>query len=331
MRLPGLALVTLSVLNVCARPVSRHSTRLMSGFSTSEVKDISRRTLVDFDANLCHDALKDHVDHHIAQGVEHAQISHFIVPGSTLTESAACLRLSEEKGPSIIATAGVHPYHVKDEGDLLTDANLDVLRSLLSQSSCKAVGETGLDYSDGFPAKDLQLPWFEAQVALALEFKMPLFLHVRDAKEDFMAVLSKFNFPTKGSPPVPTVVHCFTGDTDELRQYVDMGLYIGLTGYVLGKGKDKDEDKDTKGELSEWLRIIPTDRLVIETDAPYLGWKGCRASEAKRKTSKFPNVPASLPTICKAVAEASGVSYEDIAHSTTANALRFFSMDTDET
>ena len=114
-------------------------------------------------------------------------------------------------------------------------------------------------------------------------------------------------------------MHCFTGEIDELKQYVDMGLFIGLTGFILNKGQS---------QLSEWLRIIPDDRLVIETDAPYLGWKGCRvATEVKKKTSKFPNVPAALTTICEAVAEAKRVSYEDVATTTTANALRFFNID----
>lgn len=275
-----------------------------------------RATLVDFDANLCHTALRGDLEHHLTQGREYACISHFVVPGATLSESAESLRLSEEKGSSIIATAGVHPYHVGDEGDLLTEANQEVLRSLLSHASCKAVGETGLDYAEGFPNKKLQLPWFEAQVTMALEMKMPLFLHVREAREDFVSVLTKLGFPTSGPPPVPAVVHCFTGETNELKQYVDMGFYIGLTGFVIDKGQS---------QLPEWLRIIPDDRLVLETDAPYLGWKGCRAMEGKRKTSKFPNVPAALPTICEAVAKAKGASYEEVATSTTANALRFFS------
>ena len=293
-----------------ARESLLRGTRLMS----------SGRVLVDFDANLCHAALKDSpsIDHHMTQGRDHAHISHFVVPGATLSESAECLRLSEEKGSSIIATAGVHPYHVGDEGGLLTEANQEVLKSLLSQESCQAVGETGLDYAEGFPDKELQLPWFEAQVALAMEMEMPLFLHVREARNDFVDVMLKLGFPATGPPPVNSCVHCFTGETDELQQYVDMGFYIGLTGYILDKGKD---------QLPKWLRIIPEDRLVLETDAPYLGWKGCRATEAKKKTAKFPNVPAALTTICEAVAEAKGASYEDVATSTTANALRFFGAD----
>ena len=130
-------------------------------------------------------------------------ISHFVVPGATLLESEECLRLSEEKGSSIIATAGVHPYHVGDPDDLLTSENENALRALISRESCKAVGEAGLDYTDGFPDKELQLPWFETQVRIALEMKLPLFLHVREAREDFVSVLSKLGFPASGPLPSP--------------------------------------------------------------------------------------------------------------------------------
>ena len=186
MRLSLLSLLTVGILSSRASRLTStgknlsRNTRLMSA---------GRATLVDFDANLCHTALRGDLEHLLTQGREHACISHFVVPGATLSESAESLRLSEEKGSSIIATAGVHPYHVGDEGDLLTEANQEVLRSLLSHASCKAVGETGLDYAEGFPNKKLQLPWFEAQVTMALEMKMPLFLHVREAREDFVSVL----------------------------------------------------------------------------------------------------------------------------------------------
>ena len=203
-----------------------------------------------------------------------------------------------------------------DEG-ILTEANQEMLRSLLSQESCQAVGRLAWIIQRAFLIKNCNCLGLSSSGSGHGD-EDALFLHVREARNDFVDVMLKLGFPATGPPPVHSCVHCFTGETDELQQYVDMGFYIGLTGYILDKGKD---------QLPKWLRIIPEDRLVLETDAPYLGWKGCRATEAKKKTAKFPNVPAALTIICEAVAEAKGASYEDVATSTTANALRFFGAD----
>jgi TatD DNase family protein len=283
--------------------------------------------------------------HHVEQARTHANIQWFVVPGSTLADSAEALALtlgSEEAGlrrGSVIATAGVHPYnaaapeHAHPQG-------VSLLRELISsnRTACRAVGECGLDYSEGFPASELQLPWFRSQVALALELNLPLFLHVRNAREDFTAVLREAGFPEQGPPPVPCVVHCFTGEADELRQYVEMGFHIGLTGYATNlpsvappaEGQSAEPAEDPFATLRHWLSIIPQDRLVIETDAPYLGFKGCRSTEKKKRGSKYPNVPAALKTICEIVATVGGREYEEVASSTAANSLRFFSVDREE-
>jgi TatD DNase family protein len=277
--------------------------------------------LVDFDANLLHDALKADIDEHISIAREHANVQYFVVPGSGLGDSSDALSLSRSRGESIVATAGVHPYHVIDETDIYSKENQEVLRGLCSQDSCMAVGETGLDYSEGFPDREPQLQWFRFQVSLALERNLPLFLHIRDAKADFLATMAEMGFPDKGPPPIRACVHCFTGDTEELKQYVEMGFYIGLTGYIFSMNDSP--------KLKEWLDIIPADRLVIETDAPYLGWAGCRAStQKKKKKARFPNVPASLSIICHELASTSGRSYDDMASSTTRNALEFFGLKT---
>ena len=291
--------------------------------------------LVDLDANLLHKDLREDMAHHVLLAKTHANVQWFVVPGSTLGDSAEALALAEsgEAGLArgrLIATAGVHPYHAAAP-EHPHPRGVDRLRELIARHAiCKAVGECGLDYSEGFPDKELQLPWFSSQVALALELRKPLFLHVRGARDDFVAVLRGAGFAERGPPPVPCVVHCFTGSADELRQYVEMGFYIGLTGYAiapgLGAGGEDESVGDPFATLKLWLEIIPEDRLVLETDAPYLGFKGCRAAEAKKRTSKYPNVPAALRAICETVARVSGRAYEDVASSTTANALAFFSL-----
>jgi len=298
--------------------------------------------LCDFDANLLHKDLRADIARHISVARDHANVQLFVVPGSDLDDSAAALELAAdaEVGSSVVATAGVHPYSSGSAGNAGGEP-LGVLRALVStgkrDGTCKAVGECGLDYSPSFPAAEVQLPWFKAQVQLALENQLPLFLHVRDAEADFRAVLIEAGFPEEGPPPVPSCVHCFTGTTDELRTYVRMGFYIGLTGYAIGAAdaaaKALTDGKvapvgavDALAELKEWLDIIPADKLVLETDAPYMGFKGCRATESKKKNQKYPNVPAAMKAVCAYVAAAARRPYDDVARETTANTHKFFGM-----
>ena len=300
----------------------------------------NKSVLCDFDANLLHKDLRDDIAHHIKQASEHAHVKLFVVPGSTLADSAEAVALAQnsEMQMNIIATAGIHPYHVAAvehaHGEDVIAALIDIITS--GGEACKAVGETGLDYSEGFPDKALQLPWMRSQVQLALDTGKPLFLHERNAHTDFVAVLNELGFGESGPPPVACCVHCFTGTLEELTVYVNMGFYIGLTGSVITAHKKVAEAEVVVGtetcrvgpypELNTLLQLIPEDRLVIETDAPYMGFKGCRNSESKKKNQRYPNVPAALGTVCAFIAEASQKPYEHVATTTTANARRFFAI-----
>ena len=158
---------------------------------------------------------------------------------------------------------------------------------------------------------------------------------MRDAREDFVAILKESGFPEEGPTPVKACVHCFTGDTEELKEYVKMGFYIGLTGFIINNNMSEVAEEGGKGEkegeslLSEWLQIIPDDKLVIETDAPYMGFKGCRKTESKKKNQKYPNIPSALNTVCQTIADASGREYDTVASVTTTNALDFFACSKD--
>jgi TatD DNase family protein len=294
------------ILRFCVRVKSFQ--RSMSAFPAP-----SDAPLIDFDANFFHKDLVENVNSIMESAITHG-VSHFVVPGSNLADSKSALDLSISQ-QSVLATAGVHPYHTGT--DIYSEESLDILSQLIKRSECLAIGECGLDYSNGFPEKSLQLPWFKSQVKLAVENSLPLYLHVRDAREDFVSVLAGLGFSEGQTPPVDGCVHCFTGDTEELQVYVNMGFYIGLTGYVIN------QRKDNPGVLKEWLSIIPRERLVIETDAPYMGFKNCRKNEPEKKKSKYPNVPSALPFVACAIAEAGGGSVAEVAEYTTANALRF--------
>src|SRR5581483_1449708 len=146
-------------------------------------------------------------------------------------------------------TAGVHPHHASAfDGDTET-----LLRGLHALDEVKAVGETGLDYHRNFSPREAQLFAFERQLALAVECGKPLFLHQRDAHADFLACMDN----VRGRIG-PAVVHCFTGESAELDDYLDRGFHIGITGWIC------DERRGT--HLRELVKRIPSDRLMLETD-----------------------------------------------------------------
>ena len=287
--------------------------------------------LFDFDANLMHHDLKSRLSEVISNAQEHG-VKYFGVPGTTLAESKDIMELikSETYGSAILGTCGVHPYHAGEE-PLNTLEQLEELRQLITLPQCLGVGECGLDYSEGFPSNEVQLKCFEEQIKLSVEFNKPLYLHVRNAHDDFMTLMTKYGFVNNenegansdnssiGGPVA--AVHCFTGNNDELTQYVSLGFYIGLTGYVL---------KLSEEELKVIVDKIPNNKLLIETDAPYMGFAGCQTNfpefkdKKKVKKTRFPNLPSALPFVLERIASVKNMSEEECAEITTRNALRFF-------
>ena len=279
-------------------------------FGSKAIVNYDVNTLCDFDFNIFHPEVMFSKDQLLSTASK-VGVTWFVSPGSYIEESRLLLKLVEDVAyKNIIVTAGVHPYNVmKNELDTVS---LDQLSLLIALPSCKAVGECGLDYSKGFPDKVIQIPWFRAQIGLALKFSKPLYLHSRDSQDDFLNVMSEFGIGPSLTVPVPCCVHCFTGDTNELKVYLSCGFYIGLTGYVFGIDKER---------LAEWLSLITLDRLVIETDAPYMGFKGCRKAETSMRDRKYPNVPSSLVLLLNLICEVSGWSHTEVARKTTENAL----------
>lgn len=273
--------------------------------------------LVDFDSNLLHEHLIDSTSS-LIQDAESLGIRAFVVPGTNLVDSYEGMNL-KLKFPcsNIITTCGIHPYNA----DKVTfdEASKNTLLDLSKDPRCSAVGECGLDYSEGFPDRSHQLQWFQFQVDLALQYGRPLYFHVRNAEKDFLDVLLSRGFTGDcSSPLVPCVVHCFTGSLEELRRYVDMGFYVGLTGYIFSLSDD---------DLRTMLEIISLDRLVIETDAPYMGFKGCRSSAAKKKNQKYPNIPSALIQILDRIADVSRWDRDTVIQRTTSNALTILRVD----
>mmetsp|Transcript_19244 Transcript_19244/g.40121 ORF Transcript_19244/g.40121 Transcript_19244/m.40121 type:complete len:392 (+) Transcript_19244:51-1226(+) len=314
--------------------------------STSD-QDSGSPALIDADCNFLHPdmpSLSSLVSH---ESTKKANIVAYLSPASTLEESEKMLEVltSFESPPpaQIKTTVGIHPYHASEAPPLpsLSTKITQFLSDERFKPHISAVGETGLDYSEGFPPSSVQLPVFEEQVKVACAHNVPLFVHTRLAHEDTLSVLTKAKDEYTSLPPV--LVHCFTGTESEVRDYLALGFYIGITGFI-----NKGYGAEVKDILSR--RIIPLDRLCIETDAPYMGFDGCRRSyvdsdkELSTKTGKerkklikqqYPNVPSSLPLVLKGVTEALNsnpqpgnkiYSEEEIAAATTSTSRQFFSF-----
>jgi len=211
-------------------------------------------------------------------------------------------------------TFGVHPYNAASEGAV---PSLDALRAMLPPT-VSAVGECGLDASPGFPPLEAQLPWFEAQLDLAWAVGVPLYLHERGAHGEFVERIEAR--VRRASPRAPKLlVHCFTGDAAELRKYLDMGCYVSVSGVVLKPGEVGDRVRAA-------LAAHPPapDRLMVETDAPYKGFPGCRRRAPKPDEREFPNVPAALPAVVRGLAHVLGRDPAQLAADSFACAEEFF-------
>ncbi|NOR35190.1 MAG: hydrolase TatD [Woeseiaceae bacterium] len=259
--------------------------------------------LIDIGANLTHRGF-DEDRAEMMQRADDAGVTRMIVTGSSNQGSLDAVDLAETEPGRLYATAGVHPHHAAD----FDDSSADLIRELAAKDCVVAVGECGLDYFRDFSPRQAQLAAFQSQLDIAAETAMPIFLHQRDAHDDFVDVLE---------PMLPritrAVAHCFTGEHESLREYLAMGLWIGITGWIC--------DERRGAHLHDIVSAIPDDRLLIETDAPYLL---PRTIQPKPKTRR--NEPAYLQEVLRVVAEARGQTEEHVARITTENAIRFFGL-----
>jgi len=255
--------------------------------------------LTDIGANLTHPSFHEDLDAVLSRASS-AGISTIVVTGTTVLESEMARDIAERCG--LFATAGVHPHHARDCGP----ATIGELREIAKHPRVVAIGECGLDFNRNYSPHPSQEQWFVAQLELALELGMPLFLHSRDAHPRFAEILRHHRVKD-------AVAHCFTGEKDELHAYLDLGLYIGITGWIC------DERRGT--HLLELVRDIPADRLLLETDSPYLTPRDMRPQPKSRR-----NEPAFLAHIAKTVARAVGKPLEQLAEETTRNAETLFRL-----
>jgi len=259
--------------------------------------------LVDIGANLTHESFRHDLDEVIARARD-AGLAQIVVTGASREGSMAALQLAGRHPGFLYATAGVHPHHAVD----YDDETEGLLRELQQAPEVVAVGETGLDYHRDFSPRHDQLAVFERQLGLAIECGKPLFLHQRDAHEDFLACMKNVEGRIG-----PAVVHCFTAERRELFDYLDRDWHIGITGWLC--------DERRGAHLRELVRSIPANRLMVETDSPYLLPRTLRPKPSHRR-----NEPAFLPHIVEELARDRGESPEATAAITTATARAFFRL-----
>ncbi|WP_194208617.1 3'-5' ssDNA/RNA exonuclease TatD [Superficieibacter sp. 1612_C1] len=232
-----------------------------------------------------------------------AGVSGMLLTGTNQHESEQAQRMAREL-VNCWSTAGVHPH---DSSSWNTEV-ADAIYALASQPEVVAMGECGLDFNRNYSTPQAQEAAFSAQLAMAAELAMPVFLHCRDAHSRFMTLLEPWLDKLPGA-----VVHCFTGTREEMQQCIDRGLYIGITGWVC--------DERRGLELRELLPFIPAERLMIETDAPWLLPRDIRPKPASRR-----NEPALLKHILERVAYWRGETSDTLESITDANVRALFGI-----
>jgi len=259
--------------------------------------------LIDIGANLTHSNFHADLDEVIGNAAN-VGVNRLIVTGASGQGSLDACELALKHPGRMFATAGVHPHHAAD----YTDDTHQILVTLIEHEAVVAVGECGLDYFRDLSPREAQKAAFERQLDIAVGTKLPVFLHQRDAHNDFVDILAP-----RMSALSRAVAHCFTGDEAQLLQYLELGLYIGITGWIC--------DERRGAHLKEIVSLIPDDRLMIETDAPYLLPRSLKPKPESRR-----NEPKYLREVLRVVADARQQDEEEVAAKTTATAELFFAL-----
>jgi TatD DNase family protein len=257
--------------------------------------------LVDIGLNLTHESFDHDRDRVVAEAVA-AGVGHMVVTGSTLESTRAAIAIVRSAPGRFRATAGIHPHHARE----FHAADVPELRRLMHEPGIGAAGECGLDYFRNFSPHEDQERVFRLQLELAVETGLPVFLHQRDAHHAFCAILGDYLPRIRAG-----VAHCFTGEACELDDYLSMGLSIGVTGWICDERRGQ--------RLRDLARRIPLDRLMLETDAPYLLPRDLTPRPKSRR-----NEPRHLTHILAAVAACRPEPAAAIAEATTRNAMAFF-------
>ena len=252
--------------------------------------------MFDIGANLTSSHFSDDLDSVLDEAFE-AGVKKICITSSNLQDIRNAKKITE-RNKNLYYSVGFHPHNAKDfKIEFLKDMTI-----YLDDPKAICLGEMGLDFNRNFSSKEEQILCFESQLSLANSINKPLFLHQRDAHEEFLSILDNYKFNQK------LIVHCFTGNLSELEDYLKRDFYIGITGWVcdLKRGLD----------LRECINHIPQDKLLIETDSPYLSPR----KKIRRNEPKF------LIDVAEEVARLRQQTKESIVKSSYENSLNFFNL-----
>lgn len=260
-------------------------------------------TYIDIGVNLTNKQFNNEHDEIINSALG-SGVQWMILTGTSVKGSREAAKIAEHYEEVLFSTAGIHPHDAKT----FSSESINELRKLLKQSNVVSVGECGLDFDRDFSPRPVQEKCYSAQLELAIEVNKPLFLHERSAFKRFNEITDEY-----ASRLPKAVVHCFTGSLQEAKVYLDKGFYIGFTGAISDQNRFK--------HLEEVIRYVPLDRMMIETDAPFMLPKNMSRMQNRR------NEPAFLPYVAQTIANLKKISISEVADETTEVALDFFGID----
>jgi TatD DNase family protein len=268
---------------------------------------LKENDLIDIGVNLTNKRFDKDRDE-VINRAKSAGVNQLLITGTCIDSSqqalALCHQYKNEFPNMLYATAGVHPH----DADHVGENYLEEIEKLAINPEVKAIGECGLDFNRNFSMPEQQKRVFSEQVNLAAQLNMPLFLHQRDAFSSWFNILKPY------FDKVPALVtHCFTGSKDELKQCLAANMYVGITGWLCDERRGQ--------ELRDIVSMIPLNRLLIETDAPYLTPRTIRP---KPKSSR--NEPSYLPYVLNEISTITGISPNEIAYQTSLNAHQVFEL-----
>lgn len=237
----------------------------------------------------------------VIQRARAADVNALMIAGINLETSHKAIHIAKTN-TDIYASVGVHPHDVKN----CTAEIIKRLTQLAQEPEVRAWGEIGLDYNRMYSPEKLQEKWFIEQLRTADELELPLIFHERESQGRFVELLDMHPNPKRKA-----VVHCFSGNETELRRYIEMGFYIGITGIVTIEKRGH--------QLRQLIPTIPVDRIVVETDAPYL-------TPAPQKNKTRRNEPAFVRSVLMAVAKAREEDPEALADTIWQNTCRLFNL-----
>lgn len=257
--------------------------------------------MIDICCNLTHPVLNKQLPN-LLERAQRAGVQTMVVTGASVEDSHDALALAQRYPDCLCATVGVHPHHAKH----WDDTSYQTLQTLAAQDKIVAIGETGLDYNRNFSSVAEQQFAFRQQIELAIETRLPLFTHQRDAHDDFIKILKPLRQQLGR-----VVVHCFTSERATLADYLELDFYIGVTGWIC--------DERRAAALRAAVTEIPADRLMLETDAPYL-----LPRDLPKSLKAKHNEPAFLAHIAQDIARRRSVEYAGLCQQTIANTCRFY-------